>query len=512
MSDALRDQLSLLPTYVSAHLVLTLTAIACGLAITIPCAILVLRVPMLKGPTLAVASATQTIPSLALLALMVPLLGSIGFQPAVIALTLYSVLPMLRNTVTGIEDVEPSLLEAGRGLGMTPGQLLRDVQLPLAMPVIVAGIRTALVWVVGIATLSSLVGATSLGDPIISGLQLQNGTAVLTGCVAAMLLALLLDGLVRLIQQAAARRSVPLFIASSLAIVVLLGIGLAPSVLSGRSSSGGPRITIGAKTFTEQYILTQAMADLLEDAGAEPRVLRSLGSTVVFDALVLGEIDCYVDYSGTIWANHLKRDDVRDAQTVIERVTSWLETTHGITCLGPLGFENAYAIAMPRADAERLEVDSIDDLTRYAPTLTIGGDYEFFGRPEWARVRDTYALDVERTLGMDGTLMYEAVATNDIDVIAAFSTDGRIAANDLVVLDDPRGALPPYDALLLVNARIAGDDALRGALERLVGSISDAQMRDANMAVDVDGKAVSSAARMLLNALPADRYGRTASP
>ena len=168
MSDALREQLALLPEYLGRHLLLTLTALLIGIGLSFPLAILVTRVRSLRGPVLALASAIQTIPSLALLALMVPLLRAIGFLPAAIALILYSMLPIIRNTVTGIDEVDPNLIEAGRGLGMTPRQLLLKVQLPLAMPVIIAGIRTATVWVVGIATLSTPVGATSLGNFIFS--------------------------------------------------------------------------------------------------------------------------------------------------------------------------------------------------------------------------------------------------------------------------------------------------------------------------------------------------------
>ena len=185
MSEAWLEQLALLPEYLSRHLVLCLSALGIGIALSIPLAVLVARSRKLRGPVLMTASAIQTIPGLALLALMVPLLGRIGFVPALIALTLYSVLPILRNTVTGIGGVDSNLIEAGTGLGMTSRQLLFDVQLPLALPVIVAGIRTAAVWVVGMATLSTPVGATSLGNFIFSGLQTQNYQAVIVGCVAA---------------------------------------------------------------------------------------------------------------------------------------------------------------------------------------------------------------------------------------------------------------------------------------------------------------------------------------
>ena len=200
------EQLALLPDRLTAHLQLTLLALLIGTAVSLPLGILVTRVRWLEQPALAIAGVIQTVPSLALLAMMVPVLAalelqSIGFLPAIIGLTLYGVLPVLRNTVTGIAGVDPALKEAARGVGMTASQQLRQVELPLAMPVIVAGIRTSTVWIVGIATLSTPVGATSLGNYIFAGLQTRNYTAVLVGCVAAALLALLLDGLVKALED-----------------------------------------------------------------------------------------------------------------------------------------------------------------------------------------------------------------------------------------------------------------------------------------------------------------------
>ncbi len=501
MSDELRQQLSLLAEYLGQHLILTLTALSIGISLSLPLALLVLRVGVLKGPVLAVAGAIQTIPSIALLALMVPLLGQIGFLPAVIALILYTILPVLRNTVTGIEDVDPNLIEAGRGLGMKPTQLLFRVQIPLAMPVIIAGIRTATVWVVGIATLSTPVGQTSLGDYIFSGLQLSNDTAVYVGCAAAIVLALTLDGLIRLMQIASIRRSRPLAITAVVGLVLVVGGGLVPAIVLSRSSDERPTVVIGGKTFTEQYIVSALLAEQLEAEGYRAQVLKSLGSTIVFDALVAGRVDCYVDYTGTIWANYMNREDQADADEVLVEITSWLKDEHGIECLGRLGFENTYALAMPRADAQRLEIETIDDLFRHSSEMTIGGDYEFFGRPEWQRLVDAYNLSFADTVGMDGTLMYSAVETGDIDLIAAFSTDGRIAANDLVVLEDPRGVFPPYDAVILLGPNVADDQALINALQPLIGLIDDDQMRQANMQIDVNGRSVEQVASELHDAL-----------
>ena len=361
MSGRLQEQLALLPDYLGNHLLLTLSALLIGLVISVPLVLLALRVRPLRGAVLAAAAAIQTIPSLALLALMVPLLGRIGFVPALLALVLYSVLPVMRNAVTGIEGVDPSLIEAGRALGMTDGQLLRRVQLPLALPVIIAGVRTAAVWVVGIATLSTPVGATSLGNYIFSGLQTQNYTAVLVGCAAAAGLALLLDGLIGLLESGAQRRSRPRMLTGLTLLALLVVVGLAPLYKSAAPAGEGAAaraVRFGTKTFTEQYILAELVRNTLEPTDFNIDIVQSLGSTVAFDALVAGRIDGYVDYAGTLWANRMQRTDNPGRATVLAELREWLAAEHGIRQVIELGFENSYALAMRRERAAELGVAS----------------------------------------------------------------------------------------------------------------------------------------------------------
>ena len=497
MSTTLADQLSLLPNYLSRHLLLTVVALAFGIAFSMPVAFVLLRVRRLRDPVLMVASGVQTVPGLALLALMVPLMGQIGFMPAVIALSLYSVLPVLRNTVTGIENVDGNLIEAGRGLGMTPNQLLFKVQLPLAMPVIVAGIRTATVWVVGMATLSTAVGATSLGNYIFSGLQTQNYTAVLVGCAAAAALALTLDRLVRFIEVAVAMRSRGRVVAAIAATLGVVLAGVAPSLIGLARSAGAP-VVIATKTFTEQYVLGALIADELGAASFPTRVLQSLGSTVAFDALVGGRVDCYVDYTGTIWSNYMRRAGNPGRAAMLREVREWLAAEHGVEIAARLGFENAYALAMDRRRAEALGVHTIDDLVAVAPRLKVGGDYEIFGRPEWRDLTSAYGLSFEALVTMDSSLMYSAVAAGTVDVVTAFSTDGRIAALDLVLLEDPRGALPPYDAVVLLGADAERrHPGIRRALAELDGAIDAQAMRAANRHVDLESGSVAEAAARL---------------
>ncbi len=497
MSDAVAQQLDLLPGYLSSHLLLTLIALAVGIAVCVPLGFLVTRIKRLQWPTLTVASILQTIPGIALLALMVPLLGTIGFLPAVIALILYSFLPILRNTVTGIIEVDPALKEAARGLGMTENQMLFRVELPLALPVIIAGIRTATVWVVGTATLATPVGATSLGNYIFSGLQTQNLAAVTVGCIAAAGLAIILDLLVRLIEIAAVKRSRPLALATTAALVILLGAGLAPLFAGNAETTRNSTIVIGSKPFTEQHILADLLAHTIDSAGFTPDKRSGMGSIILFNALASSEIDCYVDYTGTLWTNVMKRDSILPRDTVLRRMTDWLDSARNITCLGPLGFENTYALAIRRELAKQHGISTIADLAAISPQLVMGSDYEFFSRPEWAALKNTYDLNFANLRSLDPSLMYSAIANDQVQVISAYSTDGRIADYDLVVLNDPRQALPPYDAVLLLSPEAADNLRLINILTSLIRAIDDSTMRHANKIVDVDNLPVDSAAGFL---------------
>ena len=497
----MREQLALLPGYLTAHLQLTLFALLAGAAVSIPAGIAITRSRRLERPVLGVASVIQTVPSLALLAVMVPALSSlglrsIGFLPAFIGLTLYSVLPVLRNTVTGLAGLDPALKEAARGVGMTSRQQLWRVELPLALPVILAGLRTSTVWTVGMATLSTPVGAPSLGNYIFAGLQTRNLTAVLVGCVAAAALALVLDGLVRALGGAvlARKRS------SLVAILAVFGVLYAHATLAFVASAtrtGPARVVVGAKTFTEQYILAAILSKTIANAtGTQVDVASSLGSTVAFDALRAGDIDAYVDYTGTIWATIMRRDASSvDRETVLREVGRYLKDEHGIDVVGALGFENAYAMAMRRSHAADLRVRSLTDLARYASRLAVGGDYEFFQRPEWRAIQDRYGLQFREQRSMDPSLMYQAVANSQVDLIGAFSTDGRIAALDLVLLEDERHAIPPYDAVILAGARLVREhpDAI-AALRGLSGTIDADRMRRMNLAVDQDGQSPEAVA------------------
>ena len=444
----------------------------------------------MRGALLGIASIVQTVPGLALLALFYPLLlalaslslnwfgvsfSAFGFLPAVLALALYSMLPVLRNTITGLNGVDPALTEAAQGVGMTTRQTLTMVELPLALPVIMAGIRTSAVWVIGTATLSTPIGQTSLGNYIFAGLQTQNWVLVMFGCVAAAVLALAVDQLLALIESGIRLRSRLRMLMGVLGIAALVIATLAPTF-----ARSGTRVGGGAKTFTEQYVLAALMSQRLQAAGLPTATRQGLGSSVIYDALASNDIDVYVDYSGTLWANQFHRSEILPREQLLAELKTTLAKAH-IMLLGELGFANAYALVMPRAKAEALGIRTAADLAARAGSMTIAGDYEFFSRPEWAGLQKAYGLSFKAQRVMQPDFMYAAVNSGEVDVIAGYTSDGLIAKYDLVVLDDPKHAIPPYDAIMLLSPKRAGDEKLRAALQPMLGRIDLPLMREANL-------------------------------
>lgn len=493
------EQLALLPGYLLAHLQLSLAGLLLGAGISIPLGIIVTRRRALEGPLLGVVGVIQTIPGLALLAGMVPLLAllgaflarfgieiqSIGYLPAVIALTLYSMLPILRNTVAGIRGVDEVMIEAARGVGMTPMQQLFRVELPLALPVIVAGVRTGAVWVVGTATLSTPVGATSLGNFIFSGLQTRNDVSIALGCISAAALAMLLDQCVRFVEHGLRRRR-------RLPVILALGMVLVLVVLSFGArfwERGGERpLVIGAKGFTEQFVLAEVVGQWVTDRTGRPvEILQSLGTNVIFEGLVNKEIDLSIDYSGTIWSEIMRRPELPERrEEVMQGIRTWLLEEHGIHVPAAFGFENTYAMAMREEHAARLGLRRLGEVAPLSPQLSIGSDYTFFDRAEWDQVRTRYGFAFKEERRFDPALMYQAVAAGEVDIISAYSTDGRIASLDLRVLEDELGVIPPYDTILLASPGIAASDPelLVAMAAELSDVIDEREMQGMNFAVD----------------------------
>jgi len=484
----MNEALAQLPPLIANHVLLAAAAMALALLIGLPLGLLAARRPRLAAVAVGFAGLAQTIPGLALLALFYPLLlalsallgggvPALGFLPALLALTLYALLPILRNVVAGLQGIDPAVLQAADAVGMTPAQRLRLVEAPLAAPVAMAGIRTAAVWTIGAATLATTVGYPSLGNPIFAGLQIERWDLVLAGCVAAAGLALVTDALLGLIERGIGRRD-PRRSFTGLALL-FLGLALAClPLLQGAQRS----VTIGAKNFSEQYVLARLIGLRLERAGYRVTYREGLGSAVAFRALASGDIDVYVEYSGTLWTGAMGRSDTPPRAAMLDGIAHWMAAGPKTALIGPLGFENAYALAVRPGSG----LTSIADLAAQAPRLTLGADLEFLDRPEWRAIRDAYGLRFKATRAYSPTFMYRALQSGQADVISAFSSDGRIAADRLTLLSDRKEAMPHYDAILLAAPARAHDARFLAALRPLVNRIHVEDMREANYSVDRD--------------------------
>ncbi len=496
----------MLPSRLAAHLGVSAAALLLAILIAVPAVMAMVARPGLRRPVLGLASVIQTIPSLALLALFYPVLlalGSLtqrlagfsvpalGFLPSLLALAMYALLPLLRGGADGLASVPPAVLEAADGIGMTRTERMLQVELPLAAPIVIGGLRTAVVWTIGAATLATTIGQASLGDLIFAGLQTEDWTLVLTGCLAAAGVTLLADFALSLVERGVGERSRGR-IGAGIAILAVMALAALVPALAAPKQAARP-LVVGAKNFGEQFILAELIRSRLAAGGRAVTVRSGLGSAVVFRALAAGDIDVYVDYSGTLWNGVLGHADTPPRAVLLPALTRQLHDRFGVITTGSLGFENAYALAMKRADAQRLGIASLADLARVAPSLRLATDLEFQARTEWTALQRVYGLRFKGLRAYSPTQMVHALTVGDADVITAFSSDGRIAADDLVVLTDPRGALPSYDAVVLIAPGRAA--LLAPLLGPLAGRIDVATMRYANWRVDRDaGKQTPAAA------------------
>jgi osmoprotectant transport system permease protein len=477
----------------AAHLDLVGEAIGLAVLIGVPLGILASRSKPAERSILGLANVLQTIPSLALLGvLLIVFHGRIGKPPALAALVIYSLLPIIKNTVLGLKGVDRGVAEAALGMGMTPWQRLRLVELPLAVPVLLGGVRVAAVTAVGMATIAAEIGAKGLGAYIFRGISLSDPRLILFGSVPAALLALICDvalgELEDQLDPTSSRRSRwrnALAISTTAGLVAL---GLYGAWIEAGSGSKGDTVVIGSKDSAEPVILGHMMADLVE-AHTPLKADRRLnlgGSMICFNALREGGLDAYLEYTGTALTTILKQPPENDPSSVLRKVETML-AKDGITTLPPLGFENTFAILMRRNQAESLGIRKISDLVHHERTLRAGFGPEFMNRPDgYPGLVKAYGLNLAISpREMDRNLLYQAVASESLDVAAGDSTDGRVATLDLVQLEDDRRYFPPYEAVVLVRSgALEKYPRLREALERLSRKIDAPTMRRLNHEVD----------------------------
>ncbi len=490
------------------HLVLVILATVAAIAIGVPLGIIAARRPRLGAPLLGFANVVQTVPSLAMFGFLValPLIGGIGARSALIVLLLYALLPVMRNTVAGIHGIDRAVRDAGVAMGMTSRQLLLQVELPLAMPTIIAGIRVAAVVGVGAATIAAAIGAGGLGDYIFRGLSMTDPIVILAGAVPAAILALLVDIALGWLERrlkpgarAQGRVSRWAVAGATLALLAIVGGSVA---LTGR---WGTRVVIGSKNFTEQVILGELLSQAIE-RGTTLRVDRrlNLGGTFICEqALRAGALDAYVEYTGTALTAIFHQRVSGDRSDVYARVAAAYTET-GRTVLSPLGFNNTFAILIRAADASRLNLKTISEAATYTHRWKAAFGYEFLEREDgYKGLVQTYHLRFAAPPRvMDLTLIYRALASSAVDLIAGDATHGLIKGLDLFALEDDRHYFPPYDAIPVFRAQtLAAHPELRPAIERLAGKITEDVMRKMNYDVDVGGRDVTAVVREFLDRL-----------
>ncbi|CAH0344075.1 osmoprotectant update ABC transporter permease/substrate-binding subunit OpuFB [Bacillus sp. CECT 9360] len=478
------------------HIQISFIALFFAIIIAIPLGIYLTRYKKVAEGIIGVTAVLQTIPSLALLGLLIPLFG-IGTIPAIIALVIYALLPILRNTYTGINEVDSSLIEAGRAMGMNRRKLLTKVELPLALPVIMAGIRTAMVLIVGTATLAALIGAGGLGDLILLGIDRNNTSLIVLGAIPAALLAILFDFLLRQFERISFKKS--LIILSIAAMAALLAIVL-PNVMGEEKED----IVIAGKLGAEPEVLINMYKLLIEEeTDLHVELEPGLGKTsFVFNALRSGDIDIYPEFTGTAISEFLKETaESTDREQVYNQARKGMSDKFDLEMLEPMDFNNTYALAVPKSTADRYQLENISDLKNIQQQINAGFTLEFSDREDGYRgIQKLYDIKFANVKTMEPKLRYGAIKTGDINLVDAYSTDSELRQYKLTVLEDDKGLFPPYQgAPLLRKETLDKYPEIEEALNKLAGKITDDQMREMNYQVNVEGKKAVEVAKEFLD-------------
>lgn len=493
------------------HIQLTVMAVLIAIVIGVPLGILIVRVKKLSKPIIGLANVVQAVPSLALLGFLIPALG-IGSNPAIVMVVLYSLLPIIKNTYTGLNNINPDMLEAAKGIGMTNAQILKMVQIPLALPIIMAGIRISAVTAVGLMTIAAFIGAGGLGYMVFTGVQTVDNNMILAGAIPACLLALLIDFIVGLIEKSVSpngiknteghmktgksRKINSKVVTAVLALIIVTVVGL--SMFKTKEET----IVVGSKNYTEQLILGNIVADLIE-GNTDIKVEKQLnlgGTSVAFAAIQSGDLDMYVEYTGTGLVNILNQESINDPEKAYDIVKEQFKEKYGLDWLQPLGFNNTYALAIRKDTAKKYNIETYSDLAKVSDELIIGPTLEFSNRQDgYIGLAETYNMNFKDLKAVDSGMRYTALDTNESDVIDAFSTDGLLKGYDLEVLEDDKNFFPPYFAVPLIKEEtLEKYPELKEVLNKLAGKIDDEIMRGLNFKVDKLGEAPEKVAKEFL--------------
>jgi osmoprotectant transport system permease protein len=488
-------------TLVREHLLLVFISTIIAVLIGIPTGILLTRNKSLRSPVLGIANIMQTIPSLALFGFLIPLpfIGGIGARTAIVALVVYALLPIIRNTVTGILGVDQNVREAAVAMGMTSGQILWQVELPLAMSVILTGVRVATVISVGVTTIAAAVGAGGLGVYIFRGLRQYDNNLLLAGAMSAALMALAADFSLGLLEKhfsVATKsgegktnrtvRNLGVVAAALIVACAVFAFWVNPRS-GGQSPVGAPKVTIGSKDFTESILLGEIVAQMLEVRGVNVERKFELAGNLSHEALLAGRIDLYPEYTGTAYTAILHHSPITDPRAVYDQVKREYAEKFRVEESPPLGFDNTFAILVRGAEARRLHLKTVSDAVPQALNWSAGFGQDFMSRADgYPGFVKAYGLQFrEQPREMDLSLTYIALSSGKVDLIAGNSTEGRIAALDLFQLEDDRNYFPPYEAIYFIrDDALARLPQLQEVLAKLSNAISTEEMRHLNYEVD----------------------------
>lgn len=449
------------------HIKLTAISVALAILIGVPLGILICYIKGMNKPVLGVANVIQAIPSMALLGFAIPILG-IGTLPAIVTVVLYSLLPIIKNTFTGIDNINPQTIEAAKGIGLTKAQILTKVEIPLALPFIMAGVRISAVTAVGLMTMAAFIGAGGLGYLVFSGIRTVNNNQILVGAIPACLLALTVDFLVGLVEklvtpislqraESTDKKGLRKTRKMQKIILSVFSVGLififAFTAIKGTGESE-KRLTIGTKDFSEQMILGHLVADIIEE-NTDIQVDRKInlgGTQVCFSALQSDNIDMYIEYSGTVYGDILKYPPISDMEKVYNTGKKELKEKYEIEVLKQMNFNNTYTLAVKSETAKKYQLETFSDFAKVANKLRVGTTLEFLNREDGLPgLKRTYGFKVKEEIGLDGAPRYIAINNDEVDVIDAFSTDGLLKKFELIVLKDDKNFFPPYYAMPLVR-------------------------------------------------------------
>ena len=476
------------------HLRISLLALIIAIAIAVPLGLILSSKKRLTEWSLQITGIFQTIPSLALLGLFIPFMG-IGTLPAVVALVIYAIFPILQGTLTGLGEIDPSLEEAATAFGMNKWEKLKKFKLALAMPILMSGIRTASIMIIGTATLAALVGAGGLGSFILLGIDRNDSALILIGAVSSAVLAVLFGYGIRLLQD-----KKPKTILLAL-LVTLFTVGASYVPMLNFSTK---QLVIAGKLGAEPEILINMYKLLIEDrTDIKVEIKPNFGKTsFLYEALKSGSIDIYPEYTGTITSTLLKNSPM-DLSMNPEEVYTYAKEAilkqDDLVYLAPTDFQNTYAVAVTEDYAQDYGLEKISDLAKVQQTAVAGFSLEFNDREDGnIGLTNLYGLNLN-VKTMEPALRYEAIKNGDVQLVDAYSTDSKIVSYKLKILEDDKELFPPYQAApLLTEETLENYPELEQVLGALAGKISTEEMTQMNYAVDVEGKSAEQVAREYL--------------